>query len=176
MVEDLKHAFRVAYWGGTNSPGMAKYVSTSYGWNNQTAEGPYLTTRDGLLEFNLVNDYKIYDNLRVNLELGYVVNYDMPDSLEYYIHRIGRTGRAGATGLAISLVTEADQAIFPELVDYLKQKNQKIPMELERHKAVREAAEVSKFKGDEEQAPTEFKMIWAVWIKQRTSYILTQRL
>lgn len=105
-----------------------------------------------------------------------VVNYDMPDSLEYYIHRIGRTGRAGATGLAISLVTEADQAIFPELVDYLKQKNQKIPMELERHKAVREAAEVSKFKGDEEQAPTEFKMIWAVWIKQRTSYTLTQRL
>ena len=74
VVEDLKHAFRVAYWGGTNSPGMAKYVSTSYGWNNQTAEGPYLTTRDGLLEFNLVNDYKIYDNLRVNLELGYVVN------------------------------------------------------------------------------------------------------
>ena len=102
-----------------------------------------------------------------------VVNYDMPDSLEYYIHRIGRTGRAGATGLAISLVTEADQAIFPELVDYLKQKNQKIPMELERHKAVREAAEVSKFKGDEEQAPTEFKMISTVWIKHAISYNLT---
>jgi pre-mRNA-splicing ATP-dependent RNA helicase PRP28 len=97
----------------------------------------------------------------------------MPDSLEYYIHRIGRTGRAGATGLAISLVTEADQAIFPELVDYLKQKNQKIPMELERHKAVREAAEVSKFKGDEEQAPTEFKMILTVWIKHAISYNVT---
>ena len=66
-----------------------------------------------------------------------MVNYDMPDSLEYYIHRIGRTGRAGATGLAISLVTEADQALFPELVEYLKQKKQKIPYELERHKAVR---------------------------------------
>ena len=65
-----------------------------------------------------------------------MVNYDMPDSLEYYIHRIGRTGRAGATGLAISLVTEADQALFPELVEYLKQKKQKIPYELERHKAV----------------------------------------
>ena len=92
-----------------------------------------------------------------------MVNYDMPDSLEYYIHRIGRTGRAGATGLAISLVTDADQALFPELVEYLKQKKQKIPYELERHKAVREANEVSKFKGEEEPGdPTEFKMILIV--------------
>lgn len=74
FVEDLKHSFRVAYWGGTNSPSMVKYISKSYGWNNQTPEGPYLTTRDGLLEFNFVNDYQVYDNLRINLELGYVVN------------------------------------------------------------------------------------------------------
>ena len=74
FVEDLKHSFRVAYWGGTNSPAMAKYVSTSYGWDNGTAEGPYLTTNDGLLEFNLVNSYQIYENLEANLELGYIVN------------------------------------------------------------------------------------------------------
>ena len=74
FVEDLKHSFRVAYWGGTNSPAMAKYVSTSYGWDNGTPEGPYLTTNDGLLEFNLVNSYQIYENLEANLELGYIVN------------------------------------------------------------------------------------------------------
>ncbi len=74
FVEDLKHSFRVAYWGGTNSPAMAKYVSTSYGWDNGTVEGPYLTTNDGLLEFNLVNSYQIYENLEANLELGYIVN------------------------------------------------------------------------------------------------------
>ena len=74
FVEDLKHTFRVAYWGGTNSPAMAKYVSTSYGWDNGLPEGPYLTTNDGLLEFNLVNSYQIYENLEANLELGYIVN------------------------------------------------------------------------------------------------------
>ena len=80
-MEDLKHSFRVAYWGGTNSPSMAKYVGTSYGWQNFNNEnnfgekdGPYLTTNDGLLEFNLVNSYQIYENLEANLELGYIVN------------------------------------------------------------------------------------------------------
>ncbi len=37
-------------------------------------------------------------------QLPYVVNYDLPDVAEAYVHRIGRTGRAGATGTAISLV------------------------------------------------------------------------
>ncbi len=38
-------------------------------------------------------------------ELGVVVNYDLPKDPEDYVHRIGRTGRAGKKGLAISLVT-----------------------------------------------------------------------
>ncbi|WP_337809949.1 outer membrane homotrimeric porin, partial [Desulfovibrio sp.] len=75
FVEDLKHSFRVAYWGGTNSPSMAKYVEHSYGWDNGLdKDGHYLTTNDGLLEFNLVNSYQIYENLEANLELGYIVN------------------------------------------------------------------------------------------------------
>ena len=37
-------------------------------------DGPYLTTNDGLLEFNLDNTYKIYENLSVSLDLGYIVN------------------------------------------------------------------------------------------------------
>ncbi|MEO7295412.1 MAG: DEAD/DEAH box helicase [Candidatus Limnocylindria bacterium] len=40
--------------------------------------------------------------------LPYVVNYDLPRSAEDYVHRIGRTGRAGVDGVAISLVSEAE--------------------------------------------------------------------
>ena len=35
-------------------------------------------------------------------ELSHVINYDLPDSPETYVHRIGRTGRAGLSGVAIS--------------------------------------------------------------------------
>ncbi|AGH80679.1 DEAD/DEAH box helicase [Psychromonas sp. CNPT3] len=40
--------------------------------------------------------------------LNYVINYDLPDQADDYIHRIGRTGRAGATGHAISFVSRDD--------------------------------------------------------------------
>ncbi|OXS29971.1 MAG: hypothetical protein BCS36_04205 [Desulfovibrio sp. MES5] len=76
FIEDLSHTFRVAYWGGTNSTGMVKYMDNAHswadGWGNNT--GPYLTTNDGMVEFNLVNSYKIYENLEMNLELDYVIN------------------------------------------------------------------------------------------------------
>ena len=41
-------------------------------------------------------------------DLQRVVNYDLPDAAEDYVHRIGRTGRAGASGEAISLVSRDD--------------------------------------------------------------------
>jgi ATP-dependent RNA helicase RhlE len=46
-------------------------------------------------------------------QLPYVVNFDLPDVAEDYVHRIGRTGRANATGQAISLVSEDE---FKQLV------------------------------------------------------------
>jgi ATP-dependent RNA helicase RhlE len=39
----------------------------------------------------------------------HVINYDFPEQSEDYIHRIGRTGRAGATGVAITFVTPGNQ-------------------------------------------------------------------
>ncbi|MBQ7738692.1 MAG: outer membrane homotrimeric porin [Desulfovibrionaceae bacterium] len=77
FLEDLSHTFRVAYWGGTNSPDMVKYVSYSSAGlssDNNSFDGPYLTTNDGLVEFNLDNSYQIYENLAVNLDLGYIIN------------------------------------------------------------------------------------------------------
>src|SRR5690606_499271 len=52
--------------------------------------------------------------------IGLVVNFDMPRALEDYIHRVGRTGRAGSEGEAISLVTRLDGALQREIVAHLE--------------------------------------------------------
>lgn len=71
FMEDLKHTLRVAYWGGTNSPAMAKYLpATAF----TAGEGVYLTTNDALVEINVDSSYQIYENLEAALELGYIVN------------------------------------------------------------------------------------------------------
>lgn len=89
FVEDLSHTLRVAYWGGTNSPTMAKYMETSYAWDYgwASASNPYLTTNDGLLEFNFINTYKMYENFNVYLELDYVANYMDNDTWNKAGHR-----------------------------------------------------------------------------------------
>ncbi|HET6365205.1 MAG TPA: DEAD/DEAH box helicase [Nitrospirota bacterium] len=56
----------------------------------------------------------------------HVINYDLPQDAEDYVHRIGRTGRAGATGKAISL---ADEEYVYSLEDIEKYIGQKIPVE-----------------------------------------------
>jgi len=42
-------------------------------------------------------------------DISHVFNFDLPDNEEVYVHRIGRTGRAGKTGISITLVTPAEQ-------------------------------------------------------------------
>ncbi len=58
--------------------------------------------------------------------LPYVVNYDVPGVPEDYIHRIGRTGRAGVRGIAVSLVSQDEK---PYLQAIEKLINRKIPVE-----------------------------------------------
>lgn len=45
----------------------------------------------------------------------HVFNYDIPEDVESYIHRIGRTGRAGGSGLAITFVAAKDENIQKKL-------------------------------------------------------------
>lgn len=45
-----------------------------------------------------------------------VINFDMPSQAEDYVHRIGRTGRAGAQGFSFSLFTRKNMGIAPELI------------------------------------------------------------
>jgi superfamily II DNA/RNA helicase len=53
-------------------------------------------------------------------DLPLVVNYELPSNAEDYVHRIGRTGRAGATGEAISLVDDAEEKMLLEIEKLLK--------------------------------------------------------
>lgn len=48
-------------------------------------------------------------------DVSMVINYDMAKSIEDYTHRIGRTGRAGKTGIAVTFLTKDDAAVFYDL-------------------------------------------------------------
>jgi ATP-dependent RNA helicase RhlB len=51
--------------------------------------------------------------------VSHVFNYNLPDDAEDYVHRIGRTGRAGTKGTSIALISEDDAFELPALEDYL---------------------------------------------------------
>ena len=54
--------------------------------------------------------------------VSHVVNYDVPHHAEDYVHRIGRTGRAGRTGIAFTLMTEAEAENLAEVEKLIRQK------------------------------------------------------
>jgi len=63
-------------------------------------------------------------------DVGVVVNYDMPsgtNGIEDYVHRIGRTGRAGKKGNAITFFTDQDSKRATELVELLDGADQEVP-------------------------------------------------
>lgn len=53
--------------------------------------------------------------------LEYVINFDFPYEAEDYVHRIGRTGRAGSTGIAISFADENESFAIPEIEEYIRE-------------------------------------------------------
>ena len=55
--------------------------------------------------------------------ISHVVNYDLPEDAEDYVHRIGRTGRAGASGIAISFVSEDDAFDLPAIEETARPRN-----------------------------------------------------
>merc|ERR1712183_316888 len=65
-------------------------------------------------------------------DIKYVINYDFPGQIEDYVHRVGRTGRAGATGSSYTFFTKDKFKHAKELIDVLREANQPVPSELER--------------------------------------------
>ena len=64
-------------------------------------------------------------------DLPAVFNFDVPFNAEDYVHRIGRTGRAGASGLAVTLVTRDDARLVSDIEKLIKKKIDLQPFELE---------------------------------------------
>ncbi|KAL4976755.1 hypothetical protein BDW66DRAFT_150717 [Aspergillus desertorum] len=60
-------------------------------------------------------------------QLKLVVNYDAPNHLEDYVHRAGRTGRAGNTGTAVTFLTEDQERYSVDIAKALKQSGQEVP-------------------------------------------------
>ncbi|KAF4123363.1 ATP-dependent RNA helicase DDX46/PRP5 [Geosmithia morbida] len=80
-------------------------------------------------------------------QLKLVVNYDAPNHLEDYVHRAGRTGRAGNTGVAVTFVTPDQENCAPGIAKALEQSGQPVPEDLEKmRKAHREKVKSGKAK------------------------------
>ena len=54
-------------------------------------------------------------------DIEYVINFDFPYQAEDYVHRIGRTGRAGNTGIAISFADEDESFAIPDIEEYIQE-------------------------------------------------------
>lgn len=64
-------------------------------------------------------------------DIQLVINYDVPHDAEDYIHRIGRTARAGKEGRAITLVSEADQYYFGKIEEIIEREVPKLTLPTE---------------------------------------------
>lgn len=60
-------------------------------------------------------------------KVSYVINYDLPTNIEDYVHRIGRTGRCGNSGISISFINQINRPIVKNLYQFMTENNQEIP-------------------------------------------------
>lgn len=68
--------------------------------------------------------------------VGKIINYDMASSIEDWIHRCGRTGRAGRTGVVYTFVEDSDSDLFPLLYPHLKEVPD-LPIEFLEHESMK---------------------------------------
>lgn len=77
----------------------------------------------------------------------HVINFDLPTSIDEYVHRIGRTARIGNSGYATSFYSPSSASLAPDLVRILEESSQKVPdflrENLELQQVVEEADEVN---------------------------------
>jgi superfamily II DNA/RNA helicase len=86
-------------------------------------------------------------------DLPAVFNFDVPFNAEDYVHRIGRTGRAGASGLAITLVARDDMRLVSDIERLIKKKIELEPFELDDERARRPRMRESESRADAARQP-----------------------
>ncbi len=61
-------------------------------------------------------------------DIQHVINYDMPEDIENYVHRIGRTGRCGKTGIATTFINKScEESVLLDLKHLLLEAKQRVP-------------------------------------------------
>jgi len=68
-------------------------------------------------------------------DVDYVINYDLPDVAENYVHRVGRTGRGIKKGLAVSFCSPEEKPILDEIETFLEQKIKVVTIDKEDYSA-----------------------------------------
>lgn len=114
LARNLTRQFGAAAIHGDKSQGERDFVLNQF----RTGRSPVLVATDVAARGLDIKDIRV------------VVNYDFPTGIEDYVHRIGRTGRAGATGVAFTFFGDQDAKHASELIKVLEGANQRVPPEL----------------------------------------------
>jgi len=94
--------------------------------NQQERERALKAFRDGVSPILIATDVAARGLDVPNVK--WVINYDLPNTIDSYVHRIGRTGRCGNTGTAISLVgNRENKNVLRELLNILQEAKQNVP-------------------------------------------------
>ncbi|KAI9078083.1 hypothetical protein K1719_040008 [Acacia pycnantha] len=114
LARNLTRQFGAAAIHGDKSQSERDHVLNQF----RTGRSPVLVATDVAARGLDIKDIRV------------VVNYDFPTGVEDYVHRIGRTGRAGATGLAYTFFGDQDAKHASDLIKILEGASQRVPPEL----------------------------------------------
>ncbi|KAK6928357.1 WW domain [Dillenia turbinata] len=114
LARNLTRQFGAVAIHGDKSQGERDHVLSQF----RTGGSPVLVATDVAARGLDIKDIRV------------VINYDFPTGIEDYVHRIGRTGRAGATGLAYTFFAEQDAKYASDLVKVLEGADQRVPLEI----------------------------------------------
>ncbi len=83
-------------------------------------------------------------------DLGLVINFKCPNHMEDYVHRVGRTGRAGTKGVAYTFISQDEEHLAEDILRVLEKSNQRVPQELKtlvrNYKEKLESGETDKYR------------------------------